>query len=95
MLLLYNLGVRFYFLLIGIVSFFNKKAELWINGRKNAVYQRYPESAWFHFASLGEFEQGLPVLVKFKEQHPGIKIVIVDFMRSSAKLVAFAGRTND
>jgi 3-deoxy-D-manno-octulosonic-acid transferase len=78
-LLLYNLGVRLYFFLIYIASFFNKKAKLWINGRKNTVYQEFPKSAWFHFASLGEYEQGLPVLSSYKASNPDLKIVITFF----------------
>jgi len=37
MLLLYNLGVQFYFILIWVASHFNKKANLWIKGRKNVI----------------------------------------------------------
>ncbi|MDB5134974.1 MAG: 3-deoxy-D-manno-octulosonic acid transferase [Mucilaginibacter sp.] len=86
MLLIYNLGVRFYFFLILIASFFNKKAKLWINGRKNISYQNYQQCAWFHFASLGEFEQGLPVLIKFKEHYPDIKIVLTFFSPSGYEI---------
>ena len=60
MLLLYNAGIRLYFATIWLASFFNKKAKLWIDGRKERAFIRYPESIWFHFASLGEFEQGSP-----------------------------------
>lgn len=86
MLLLYNLGVRLYFLLILIASFFNKKANSWINGRKKINYQHFQKSAWFHFASLGEFEQGLPVLTSFKSAHPDFKIVITFFSPSGFEI---------
>lgn len=86
MLLLYNLGVRFYFLLIYIASFFNKKARLWINGRKNINFQHFQKGAWFHFASLGEFEQGLPVLTAFRSRQPEIKIVITFFSPSGYEI---------
>ncbi|MFI5161453.1 MAG: 3-deoxy-D-manno-octulosonic acid transferase [Sphingobacteriales bacterium] len=86
MLLLYNLGVRFYYLLIYISSFFNKKAKLWINGRKNVNYKHFDKSAWFHFASLGEYEQGLPVLTAYRAQYPSIPIVITFFSPSGYEI---------
>lgn len=86
MLLLYNLGVRFYFVLIYIVSFFNKKAKLWIAGRKQGSYQALSKSAWFHFASLGEFEQGLPVLTAYKSKYPATKIVVTFFSPSGFEI---------
>lgn len=86
MLLLYNLGVRFYFLLIFIASFFNKKAKSWIEGRKNVTYRHFEKSAWFHFASLGEFEQGLPVLTAFREKHQDIPIVVTFFSPSGYEI---------
>ncbi len=86
MLLLYNTGVQLYFIAIYFVSFFNKKARLWINGRKNCVLIRYQDSIWFHFASLGEFEQGGPVLEEIKRLHPDNKIVITFFSPSGYEI---------
>jgi 3-deoxy-D-manno-octulosonic-acid transferase len=82
MLLLYNAGVRVYFVIVWLASFFNKKAKQWINGRKKPAFIRCTESIWFHFASLGEFEQGRPVLEKLREQNPGSKMVITFFSPS-------------
>jgi len=82
MLLLYNAGIRLYFVSIWLASFFNKKARLWINGRKERAFIRYPESIWFHFASLGEFEQGRPVLEEIRRIYPANKIVITFFSPS-------------
>jgi 3-deoxy-D-manno-octulosonic-acid transferase len=82
MLLLYNLGLRFYFLFVCIASFFNKKANLWIKGRQRVQYQQFDKSAWFHFASLGEYEQGLPVLLAFRQLHKDIPVVITFFSPS-------------
>lgn len=86
MLLLYNLGIRFYFFLIFIASFFNKKAKLWIDGRKKTNYRQFSKSAWFHFASLGEFEQGLPVLIAYQSKYPDTKIVITFFSPSGFEI---------
>ena len=86
MLLLYNLGIRFYYILILITSSFNKKASAWIKGRKHIKYQHFDNSAWFHFASLGEFEQGLPVLIAFKQKHPELPVVITFFSPSGYEI---------
>lgn len=86
MLLLYNLALRFYFFLIMIAAFFNKKAKLWLDGRKKIEYQQFTKSAWFHFASLGEFEQGLPVLTSYKASNPDLKIVITFFSPSGFEI---------
>ena len=82
MLLLYNLGIRFYFFLIFIASFFNSKAKSWFKGRKNIKFSNFGQSAWFHFASLGEYEQGLPVLIAFRSRHADIPVVITFFSPS-------------
>ncbi|MDP9079755.1 MAG: 3-deoxy-D-manno-octulosonic acid transferase [Bacteroidota bacterium] len=82
MLLLYNTGVQLYFVAIYIASFFNKKAKLWVNGRKEQALIRFSGCIWFHFASLGEFEQGRPVLEAMRELYPKEKIVITFFSPS-------------
>lgn len=82
MLFLYNIGVRLYFLTIYLASFFNKKAGLWIEGRKRQDFHRFSGCLWFHFASLGEFEQGRPVLEMMKKLYPEEKIVITFFSPS-------------
>lgn len=82
MLLIYNIGIQLYFYVIYAVSLFNNKAKSWIDGRKNSNYAKFKNSAWFHFASLGEFEQGRPVLERFKAEYPEKKIVITFFSPS-------------
>jgi 3-deoxy-D-manno-octulosonic-acid transferase len=67
-------GIYVYRFGIFIASFFSEKARLWIRGRKN-TFSRLSEFAqrkdptkkliWFHCASLGEFEQGRPLIEKF------------------------------
>ena len=85
-MLLYNIGVRLYYFAIYLASFINKKATLWINGRKNVLYAKYGKSVWFHFASLGEFEQGRPVLEYIRRAHPDKKIVITFFSPSGYEI---------
>ncbi|HEY0244723.1 MAG TPA: glycosyltransferase N-terminal domain-containing protein [Mucilaginibacter sp.] len=83
---LYNLGLRLYFLAIYVASFFSKKANLWINGRKGQYVSPIAESIWFHLASLGEFEQGRPVLEQMRDLYPAKKIVITFFSPSGYEI---------
>ena len=92
MLFLYNAGIRLYTLIIALVSLKNKKAALWLKGRKG-ILERIETSldknkryTWFHFASLGEFEQGRPVLEKLKADHPATSIVITFFSPSGYEI---------
>src|SRR6185437_1869549 len=86
MLLLYNLGLRLYVCIVYIASLFNAKAKLWITGRRNQSVKRLNSSIWFHFASLGEFEQGRPVLENIRETYPGKLIVITFFSPSGYEI---------
>jgi len=86
MRLLYGFGIRVLYSLMWIASFFNPKAKKWILGRKDLLK---PESIpsgkeiyWFHCASLGEFDQGLPVMNAFKEQNPELFLVVTFFSPS-------------
>ncbi len=71
-----------------IAAFFNPKAKQWVDGRKNLLpkieeaIKGEENLVWFHSASLGEFEQGRPVIEKFKEEHPEYKIVLTFFSPS-------------
>ncbi|WP_367890459.1 3-deoxy-D-manno-octulosonic acid transferase [Pedobacter mucosus] len=75
-----------------MVSILNPKARLFINGRKNVFTQiaqkvnSAEKSIWFHFASLGEFEQGRPVLEKLKSLYPYKKIVVTFFSPSGYEI---------
>ena len=86
MLLLYNIGILMYHKLLYVASFFNNKAKLWISGRHNQQIQQFTSSIWFHFASLGEFEQGRPVLEKIRLLHPNNKIVVTFFSPSGYEI---------
>src|ERR1700761_9860007 len=86
MLPIYNIALQLYFLFILAASLFNEKARRWVEGRRNKNYTRFEQSIWFHFASLGEFEQGRPVLEKIREQYPQKKIVITFFSPSGYEI---------
>ena len=85
---LYNVGIFFYQLIISIASLFDPKAKQWIRGRRallekirNTVHKE-DSIVWFHCASLGEFEQGRPVLEHYRKQHPEYKILVTFFSPS-------------
>jgi 3-deoxy-D-manno-octulosonic-acid transferase len=82
MLVLYNIGIHLYYTLVYIVSLYKNKAKLWIKGRSGQHVQPLKSSIWFHFASLGEFEQGRPVLEAAKNDYPQHSIVITFFSPS-------------
>lgn len=86
----YNIAIKFYYLLVFLFSFFNKKAKLWIDGRKNWRHQFSPnpltEKVWLHFASLGEYEQGKPLLQAIRKEHPEKEIVITFFSPSGYEI---------
>lgn len=92
MLFLYDIGIHLYILFIRIASLKNKKAAAWIKGRKG-IFKLIEDSldrnkvyTWFHFASLGEFEQGRPVLEKLKADQPAASIVITFFSPSGYEI---------
>jgi len=85
---LYWFSLRFYGILIRFDTLFSKKAKDFITGRKKQVeilhnLDELPTSrVWFHFPSLGEFEQGRSVLEKWKEDFPEDQIIITFFSPS-------------
>ncbi|AMR34403.1 3-deoxy-D-manno-octulosonic acid transferase [Mucilaginibacter sp. PAMC 26640] len=86
MLVLYNIGITLYYWLVYFVSFFNTKAKLWVSGRQNQQIQPLTSSIWFHFASLGEFEQGRPVLEQMRIAYPSKPIVVTFFSPSGYEI---------
>lgn len=86
--LIYNLFISLYGLAISIASSFNPKAKLWIDGRKDwkqkmkSHIKPDDKIIWVHCSSLGEFEQGRPVIEKAKTEFPNHKIVVSFFSPS-------------
>lgn len=87
--LFYTFSIFLYRVAIRIATLFNKKARLFVKGRKNLLprikkelQQSNAPVAWFHCASLGEFEQGRPVMEAFKKNYPHYKIVLTFFSPS-------------
>ncbi|OFX57809.1 MAG: hypothetical protein A2046_02195 [Bacteroidetes bacterium GWA2_30_7] len=92
MKVLYNLGIYLLYLIIYISSFFNSKAKLWIVGRLNifkkiSLYNNEGrKTIWVHCSSLGEFEQGRPIIDKIKSQFSEYKIVLSFFSPSGYEI---------
>jgi 3-deoxy-D-manno-octulosonic-acid transferase len=88
MLFLYNVLIQIAGFLLKIIAFFNPKIKLFVTGRKvvfetlTANIRPIDRTIWFHAASLGEYEQGLPVIEKIKEKFPTHKIVLTFFSPS-------------
>ena len=86
---LYNLGIGVMQAGIRVMAPFKTKARRWVEGRRD-VLRRLDETvgrdnrpvAWFHAASLGEFEQGRPVIEALREQHPEYCILVTFFSPS-------------
>jgi len=92
MLWIYNIGIGLYGLLLKIVALFNPKAKLFVDGRKN-IWEQIETKVnpkdnpiWFHFASLGEFEQGRPVLESLKAKNNDQKIIVTFFSPSGYEI---------
>ena len=88
MLFLYNLIIILASQIVKLVALFSPKVKLFVNGRKEVfpILQNKlnpnDKTIWFHAASLGEYEQGLPVIEKIKVQFPNHKIVVTFFSPS-------------
>ncbi len=89
---LYNLGIFIYTAAARIMSPFDNKARLWVSGRKNWKtnlenrIDKKSEYIWMHCASLGEFEQGRPLIETFKKISPEKKIIITFFSPSGYEI---------
>jgi 3-deoxy-D-manno-octulosonic-acid transferase len=86
--LLYNFSTFITSKLILLTTFFSKKMSLFVHGRK-IVFDTLKESIhpddktiWFHCASLGEYEQGVPIMEKTKELFPDYKLIVTFFSPS-------------
>ena len=88
MYFLYSLLLRIIEKVLPLSGFFSKKMKLFVAGRSTtfaslaAAIQKNDKSIWFHAASLGEYEQGLPVMEAIKAHYPNHKIVLSFFSPS-------------
>lgn len=88
MRLLYNFGIKLFVLALKIASIRNNKAKRWVEGRKGLLKKIKKEQnpgekvIWVHCASLGEFEQGRPLIEEIKRRFPERKILLTFFSPS-------------
>ena len=88
MLLVYNFGILLFGVIIRIFALFNPKARRWVVGRKGQQKNIQEHVAgvepivWVHCASLGEFEQGRPLIDEIKLKYPQKKILLTFFSPS-------------
>ena len=82
---MYNLCIYIYLLGVAIYSRFNEKVRKMWRGERDAFRvlrnQVDPKAQyiWFHAASLGEFEQGRPLMERLRREHPEYKILLTFF----------------
>ncbi|MGX1928685.1 3-deoxy-D-manno-octulosonic acid transferase [Flagellimonas sp. 2504JD4-2] len=89
---LYNILLHFSWGVLHIVALFNTKIDLFVKGRKRAraLIGTNPlaneKVIWMHVASLGEYEQGLPIIEKLKLDYPSHKIILTFFSPSGYEI---------
>jgi 3-deoxy-D-manno-octulosonic-acid transferase len=92
MRILYNLGIRIFEAAAHLVAPFNSKASLWVKGRErwaDKITEKIrpgEKTVWMHCASLGEFEQGRPVIEAIRKADPSVKIVLTFFSPSGYEI---------
>ena len=86
---LYDFILSLYGLLLRLLAPFVSKAEAWVAGRRGllahitrTIGNDPAPRVWFHCASLGEFEQGRPLLEAYRQAHPNTKLVLTFFSPS-------------
>ena len=91
---LYRIFIALYLSLIHLASLWNPKARLWVNGRRRVFSKLKRELAteqstiiWMHCSSLGEYEQGRPLLEKIREIYPSYKILLTFFSPSGYTVI--------
>ncbi|MEO6040016.1 MAG: glycosyltransferase N-terminal domain-containing protein, partial [Saprospiraceae bacterium] len=88
MAFLYNLGIYLFTLGLHLAAPFHPKAGKWVAGRRHwrtryrQEFQKKSRVLWVHAASLGEFEQGRPIIEAWRTQHPDWQIVLTFFSPS-------------
>ena len=90
--MLYEIAIRLLGSGMRLAALFHPKAAKWVEGRRNwraryrEVFDKKGRLLWVHAASLGEFEQGRPVIEEFRQQFPGWQIVLRFFSPSGYEI---------
>ena len=91
---LYTIGIYLYQFGLGLAAPFHAKARAWVRGRRRLFEQLKTKlstenqrpTAWFHAASMGEFEQGRPLIEAFRTRYPDYRIVLTFFSPSGYEI---------
>jgi 3-deoxy-D-manno-octulosonic-acid transferase len=89
---LYNIGILTYSLLAHLATPFSERARFWTRGRRgweekiSSVIEPSDRVFWIHCSSLGEFEQGRPIIEAVRKERPGIKILLTFFSPSGYEI---------
>lgn len=88
---LYNISLFIVSILLPLIALFNKKIKLFYEGRKETFTKlnsisKTDKVIWFHAASLGEFEQGRPIIEELKQDYKNHKILVTFFSPSGYKI---------
>lgn len=85
----YNIGIQLFLLGVRAKSLTDAKARQWLRGRKGlflemnrAIVPKQGARIWIHCSSLGEFEQGRPLIEQLKAQRPELEMVLTFFSPS-------------
>jgi len=90
--LIYNLGIYLVQMTLKAISLFNHKIKLGVEGRKHSFsilknnISKADKTLWFHCASLGEYEQGLPVFKELRKTYPNHKMILTFFSPSGYEI---------
>ncbi|MBT8384231.1 MAG: 3-deoxy-D-manno-octulosonic acid transferase [Bacteroidia bacterium] len=88
----YNIAIHIASFILNIIAFFNKKIGLFVNGRKGIIekleshFKTSDKVIWFHCASLGEFEQGRPIIESCKKKYKDHKMLVTFFSPSGYEI---------
>ncbi len=89
---LYNFGLILYMWVVRLIAPRHPKAKLWLEGRRD-LFSRMAKAIdpadriiWVHAASLGEFEQGRPIIERIRKQYPEYKILLTFFSPSGYEI---------
>ncbi|WP_313788414.1 glycosyltransferase N-terminal domain-containing protein [uncultured Allomuricauda sp.] len=94
---IYTILISLSWIVLKVIALFNPKIKLFVSGRKE-VFQKLEAKVsngnrfvWMHVASLGEYEQGLPILERIKSKYPSHKIALTFFSPSGYEVKKNAG----
>ncbi|WP_108869726.1 3-deoxy-D-manno-octulosonic acid transferase [Aquimarina aquimarini] len=89
---LYNIFIALFNRILPVIGLLSPKLKLFVNGRKivfetlNKHFPAQDKVIWFHCASLGEYEQGVPVMEALKKKYPNHKLVVTFFSPSGYEI---------